>query len=237
MKKDRVNGILIGIFYIVAAASAVMAVLLYQPLLSGDWYMAVVNGSKTAVLVGVMNDILLIMTAVGTAVMLFPYVRLWNEHSALAYLCFRFMEAVFIAIGVVSILGLLSLSSAYGAGQFVNEGAYHQIGSVLQSFHAWTSILGPNLMLGLNTLLYSYLLYKTEIVPKRLALFGMLTAVMVFLAGLLNMFDIIGPLSTLKGLIALPVGIYELSLATWLIIKGFNTKKLEILRGSKSYAE
>lgn len=234
MKKDRVNGILIGIFYIVAAASAVIAVLLYQPILSGDWYMAVVNGSKTAVLVGVINDILLILTAVGTAVMLFPYVRLWNEHSALAYLCFRFMEAVFIAIGVVSILGLLSLSSDYGAGQFVNEGAYHHIGSVLQSFHAWTAILGPNLMLGSNTFLYSYLLYKTEIVPKRLALFGMLTAVMVFLAGLLNMLDIIEPFSTIKGLIALPIGIYELSLATWLIIKGFNTEKLEILRGSKN---
>ena len=234
MKKDRMNGIYIGIFYIVAAVSAVIAVLLYQPLLSGDWYMAVVNGSETAVLVGVMNDILLIVTAVGTAVMLFPYVRLWNEHSALAYLCFRFMEAVFIAIGVVSILGLLSLSSDYGAGSIGNEVSYHHIGSVLQSFHAWTAILGPNLMLGLNTLLYSYLLFKTEIVPKRLAIFGMLTAVMVFLAGLLDMFGIIGSFSTIKGIIALPIAIYELSLAAWLIIKGFNTEKLEILRRSKS---
>ena len=212
MKKDRMNGILIGIFYFVAAVSAVIAVLLYQPILSEDWYRLAVNGSETAVLVGVMNDILLIVTAVGTAVMLFPYVRLWNEHSALAYLCFRFMEAVFIAIGVVSILGLLSLSTDYGAGHLANEETYHHIGSVLQSFHAWTFILGPNLMLGLNTLLYSYLLYKTEIVPKRLAVFGMLTAVMVFLAGLLDLFDIIGSFSTIKGIIVMSSSLYSTKL-------------------------
>lgn len=233
LKRDRMNGILIGIFYIAAAVSAVIAVLLYQPILSEDWYNVAVNGLETTVLIGVMNDILLIVAAIGTAVMLFPYVRLWNEHSALAYLCFRFMEVVFIAIGVVGILGLLSLSSDYGSGH-INEGTYHHIGSIFQSFHTWTSILGPNLMLGLNTLLYSYLLYKTEIIPKRLAVFGILTAVMVFFAGLLDMIDIIDSFSAIKGLIALPIGIYELSLAAWLIIKGFNTEKLKILRGNKS---
>lgn len=46
MKKDRMNGILIGLFYIVAAVSAVIAVLLYQPILSEDWYMAAVNGGN-----------------------------------------------------------------------------------------------------------------------------------------------------------------------------------------------
>ena len=230
MNQDRRNGIIIGILYFVAAVSAVIAVLLYEPILSEDWYKTGAEGLETAVLAGVMNDILLIIAAVGTAVMLFPYVRLWNEHSALAYLCFRFMEAVFIAIGIVGILALVTLSSEYGT---VNEETYHHLGKALQSFHAWTSILGPNLMLGLNTILYSYLLYKTELVPKRLSLFGMLTAAMVFLAGLLDMFDIIGSFSPLKGVIALPIAIYELSLGTWLIIKSFDTEKLEILRGGK----
>jgi len=228
MKKDRMNGILIGCFYIVAAVSAVIAVLLYEPLLSDNWIITVANGLETAILMGVVSDILLIISAVGTAVMLFPYVRLRNEHTALGYLCFRFMEAVFIAIGVLSMLGLLSLSSNYEAGN--NEAAYLSLGNVLQAIHAWAQILGPNLMLGINTLLYSYLLYKTEIVPKSLSLFGMLTAVLVFLAGLLNMFGIIGTFSALKGFIALPVGVYELSLAAWLMIKGFNIEKLKALR-------
>ncbi|MUK88234.1 DUF4386 family protein [Ornithinibacillus sp. L9] len=229
MTNDRVNGILIGIFYIAAAVTSIIAVVLYEPVLSEQWYMTVENGMEMKVLIGVFNDILLVVSAVGTAVMLFPYIRLWNEHLALGYLCFRFMEAVFIAIGLVSILGLLQLSG-YSEGSGENLLA---VGSTLQAFHGWTFMLGPNLMLGLNTFLYSYLLFQTRLVPKSLALFGMVTAVMVFIAGVLEMFGIVEPLSTTKGLIALPVGVYEMSLAVWLIVKGFNKQKLEELRRGK----
>ncbi|WP_281378980.1 hypothetical protein [Paenibacillus endophyticus] len=58
----------------------------------------------------------------------------------------------------------------------------------------------------------------------------MITAVLVFIAGLLEMFGMVEPLSAVKGIIALPVGIYELSLATWLIVKGFHKENLNKLR-------
>ena len=96
---------------------------------------------------------------------------------------------------------------------------------MLQSFHRWTLVLGPNLMLGINTMMYSYLFFRTGLVPKPLALFGMVTAVLVFIAGLLDMFGIIEPISTAKGLIALPLGVYEMSLAVWLIVKGFHKQQ------------
>jgi hypothetical protein len=224
------NGIIIGVFYIMATVSAVIAVIFYQPVLSDQWYLAVENGFETKILLGVLNDLLLVVSAVGTAVMLFPYIRKWNEHLALGYLCFRFMEAVFIAIGLVSILGLLSLSMHYETGTLTNE-TVQAAGFLLQSFHRWTFMLGPNLMLGINTFLYSYLLLRTGLVPKPLAIFGMVTAVLVFGAGLLDMFGSIEPVSTAKGILALPVGVYEMILAVWLMVKGFNKQKLNELRG------
>ncbi len=230
MTKDRMNGIIIGFLYIIAAVSSVIAVVFYEPVLSEQWYLAVEMGSQTKVLVGVINDLLLVMAAVGTAVMLFPYLRHWNEHIALGYLCFRFMEAVFISIGLVSILGLLNLSIHYDAGSLPIEESQFAVGLMLQAFHQWTFMLGPNFMLGINTFMYSYLLFKTGLVPKPLALFGMITAVLVFTAGLLEMFGVIEPLSAAKGLIALPVGVYEMSLALWLIVKGFHKRKLQELK-------
>jgi len=230
MTQDRRNGIIIGIFYIAAAVTSVIAVISYEPVLSEQWYMSVANGLKTKVLLGVFNDLLLIITAVGTAVMLFPYLRRWNEHLALGHLCFRFMEAVLIAIGVVSILGLLQLSIHYEANSIASEDNLREIGYLLQAFHRWTSMLGPNLMLGINTALYSYLLFRTGLVPRPLALFGIITAVLVFTAGLLEMFGVVEPLSAVKGVIALPVGVYELSLAAWLIVKGFHKENLEKLK-------
>ncbi|MBS4175051.1 DUF4386 domain-containing protein [Bacillus sp. FJAT-49736] len=230
MTRDRMNGMIIGVFYIVAAITSIIAVVLYQPVLSEQWYMTVANGHETKVLVGAINDLLLVVTAIGTAVMFFPYLRGWNEHIALGYLCLRFMEAVFIAIGIVSILGLWSISIQYEAGNFTNVDNLSSIGFMLQSLYRWTTLLGPNFMLGLNTVLYSYLLFRTAIVPKPLALFGMITALMVFLAGLLEMFGLVEPYSTVKGLIALPVGVYEISLAFWLIVKGFYKEKLRALK-------
>jgi hypothetical protein len=229
MTQDRKNGIIIGILYIVAAATSIIAIIFYQSVLSEQWYLSAVNGLETKVLLGVLNDVLLVGAAIGTAVMLFPYLRRWNEHIALGYLCFRFMEAVFIAIGLVSILGLLHLSIQYEEGSLAS-GNLHAAGLLLQSFHRWTFMLGPNLMLGLNTLMYSYLLFRTGLVPRKLALFGMVTAVMVFVAGLLDMFGVVEPISPVKGLIALPVGVYEMSLAVWLIVKGFHKRNLEELK-------
>ncbi|GIO34391.1 MULTISPECIES: DUF4386 domain-containing protein [Paenibacillus] len=230
MKQDRRNAIILGIFYILAAVTSIIAVVLYGPVLSESWQTAVANGSETKILIGVCNDLLLVVTAVGTAVMLFPYVRHWNEHLALGYLCFRFMEAVFIAIGLVSILGLLQLSSYYDTADLASKTNIEPMGLLLQAIYRWTAMLGPNLMLGVNTSLYSYLLYRTGYVPRPLAIFGMVTAVMVFIAGLLQMFGIIGPYSAVKGLMALPVGVYEMSLAVWLIAKGFHGETLAKLR-------
>ena len=59
----------------------------------------------------------------------------------------------------------------------------------------------------------------------------MVTAVLVFGAGLLDMFGSIEPVSTAKGILALPVGVYEMILAVWLMVKGFNKQKLNELRG------
>lgn len=87
MIQDRRNARILGIFNILAAVTSIIAVVLYGPVLSEQWKMAVANGSETKVLIGVLNDLLLIVTTVGTAVMLFPYVRHWNEHLALGYLC------------------------------------------------------------------------------------------------------------------------------------------------------
>ncbi|MEH7223661.1 DUF4386 domain-containing protein [Bacillus sp. JJ1566] len=229
MRQDRVNGIIIGILYIVAAVTSVIAVVYYQPVLSDQWYMSVVDGFETKVLIGVLNDLFLVVAAIGTAVMLFPYLRSWNERIALGYLCFRFMEAIFIAIGLISILGLLHLSLYYEADN-LNSESLHALGLMLQSFHRWTFMLGPNLMLGLNTVMYSYLLFKTGLVPKPLAQYGMISAILVFVAGLLDMFGIVEPISAAKGLIALPVGVYEMSLAVWLIVKGFHNQNLEKLK-------
>lgn len=225
MQIKRTHAIWIGVFYIIAAASSIVAVLLYQPVLTADWYVAVGDGKGQQVLIGVLNDLLLVVSAIGTAVLFFPYLRKTSEHLALLHLSFRFMEAVVIMLGLVGILGLYQLSGAYAAGLFTQAADLAATGIAFQSLHRWTFLIGPNLMLGLNTTIYSYLLFKSRLVPRPLATFGMITAVMVFIAGLLDLFGVITPDSAVKGLLALPVGVYEISLAVYLIAKGIRGER------------
>lgn len=224
----RRNAIIIGIFYILAAVSAVIAVILYEPIMESTWYEVTVNGQRNSVLMGVLNDLLLVITAVGTTVMLAPYLRKISQHLSLAYFSFRYMEAVFISIGIVAVLALVSLGDAFAEGVVTNSEILQPSGILLQGIHRWVMVLGPNLMLGVNTFIYSYLLIQSKLVPKPLATFGMIVSVMVFVAGTLDLLGVIDPWSIVKGLAALPLGVYEISLAIYLIAKGFQSEGIEL---------
>lgn len=228
MLKDRTKANLIGIFYILAAVASVIAVALYTPVMSDEFHVVVQNGQRTSVLWGVVMDLVLLVSAVGTTAFLAPYLSRVDKQLSLAYFGTRFMEAVLIGIGLASVLVLISLGDAFAAGQVTDSQALLAHGYAWQGMHRWIMVLGPNFMLGINTFIYSLLFVRSKLIPKKLAYFGIVTAVMVFIAGFLDMFGIIEPWSTAKGLIALPIGVYEISLAVYLLVKGFRQEGLTL---------
>lgn len=224
---------LVGVLFILAAVSAVAGVILYDPILNGSDYL--INGSEHAnqVIWGALMELILVVSAVGTATTMFPILRRYNETIALWHVCFRFLEAIIITIGVISVLSLLTLSREFVAAGAQDAAAFHASGTVLKAIHEWTFMLGPNFMLGINTLMYSYIFYKTKLVPRFIAILGMTGATLVFVCALLVMFDVIEQVSVWGGLLALPVAANEMILAVWLIMKGFNSSALARLFSKK----
>lgn len=218
----RKSAITVGVFFIFATVSAILGLLFYQPILAGPNYL--INGAahQNQVALGALMELILVGTAIGTAIGLFPVLRSYGERIALGHLFFRFLEAVVITMGIVSVLSLLSLSQDFAAADAPDASAYHAAGTLLLAIHTWTFALGPLLMLGINTFMYSSLLYKSRLVPRPLAVLGLSGAVLVFGAGLLVLFGVAPQLSVLVSLLALPIASYEMILAVWLIVKGFN---------------
>src|SRR5687767_12751145 len=64
--------------------------------------------------------------------------------------------------------------------------------------------------------MYSYMLFKSRLVPRPLATLGLTGAALVTVAALLAMFDIARPFTAVSGLLAAPIGVYEMILAGWL---------------------
>ncbi|QHW33559.1 DUF4386 domain-containing protein [Paenibacillus rhizovicinus] len=222
MKSGQAAGKVVGVLFILAAVSSIAGLVLYDPILSGSDYLN--NGAAHAnqVILGALMELILVVSAIGTSITMFPFLRRYNESLALGHVCFRFMEAVIIIIGIVSMLALLTMSQEYAANGAADEDAYLASGTVLHAVHDWTFLLGPNFMLGINTMMYSYIFYRTKLVPRYISILGMTGATLVFAASLLEMFGAFAQVSVWGALLSLPVAANEMILAVWLIVKGFN---------------
>jgi hypothetical protein len=221
------NTTITGLFFIAATTFAVIGLLLYNPLLNYADYLNRGATNATTIILGAISELMLILANTGTALMLYPYLRLYSKHLGLAYFCFRLLEVVFISIGIISMLGLLSLSIDYTSNfQNADLKTYQTVGSLLKAIHDWTFIIGPHFILGINTFVYSFVFFKTKMVPHKLALLGLIGAVLVFTVGNLEMLNVLPQFSVTAILLVLPISLYEMILAGWLIKRGLNFDNL-----------
>lgn len=222
--KDRVNGKFTGLFFITATVTAIIGLLLYDPILKTNDFLMSGAANSSQIVLGAIFELILVISAIGTAIMLFPYLRKFDGRFALGYLVFRLTEAILILVGIVSVLALLTVSKNAVTASAPTVESLRAVGIALIGMHDWTFILGPCIMLGVNTSIYSFVFYRTKLVPRSLASLGIIGSVLILISGILAMFNIV-PLFTMGAmLLALPIAVYEMILAGWLIAKGFSVK-------------
>src|SRR6476661_3702023 len=128
---------LAGVLFVITFVTSIPALALYTNVLN-ETHFIVGGGSDTKVFLGAFLEMLLIVANVGTALVLFPILKRQDETLALGYVAARIMESVFIAIGIVSVLSIVTLQDAgsHSAGLL-------PIGKTLVAVHDWTFLLGP----------------------------------------------------------------------------------------------
>jgi Domain of unknown function (DUF4386) len=217
MTSTRRSAVLAGVFFIVAAVAAIVGLALYDPVLGDSRLIAGGTGDDTQVLFGALFEVLLAISVIGTAVTLYPIVRRQSEGIALGYVAGRVSEAVIIAVGIISVLSVVTLGqeSAGDAASLV------AVGDALVAIHDWTFLLGPGFAIGVNTLLLAYLMYRSGLVPRPIAVIGLVGGPVVFASSIAVLFGAYEQISTWGALGGLPVFAWEMSLAVWLIAKGF----------------
>ncbi|MEH6937335.1 DUF4386 domain-containing protein [Bacillus sp. JJ664] len=233
MNSYRNSAKIVGVLFILAAVTAIIGLKLYDPILKDPDYLIQGSGHAKQVILGALMELLLVVSAVGTATTMFPILRKYNETIALWHVCFRFLEAIIITVGVISVLSLLTLSREFVAAGAPEIAAYQTSGILLKAVHDWTFMLGPLFMLGINTLMYSYIFYQSNLVPRFISCLGITGAIVVFIYALLVMFGFIQQISVLGAIMALPVAANEIILAIWLITKGFNESALAAISVKK----
>jgi hypothetical protein len=208
-----------GVLFILTFVTSIAGALLYTPALSDAGYITGA-GADTRVLLGALFELGLVITNIGTAVVLFPILRHQDEGLALGYVTARVVECTFIVIGMVSVVSIVTLrQQAAGA----DSGSLLAVGRALVVVHDWTFLLGPGFVVGIgNGLILGWLMYRSGLMPQRLALIGVVGGPLLAASGIAVLLGIIGKGSAWQGVATIPEIIWEASIGLVLTFKGFS---------------
>lgn len=178
--------------------------------------------SETTVYFGVVLEFLLIVANIGTAVVLYPVVKRQSEGLALGYVTARIVESTFILVGLISIISMVSVNEALAGATGAQAAALTAQVSSLAATYDWAFLFGPGLVVGFgNGLILGYLMYRSGLVPRRMAMFGLVGGPMLILSFGLILFGVYENGSGPAFLMALPEIIWEGSLGIYCAWKGF----------------
>jgi Domain of unknown function (DUF4386) len=213
------------LFVITFVASIPAALALYTVVLDHPNYI-VGAGADSRIAVGALLEMILIVANIGTAVVLFPILKRQNESLALGFITARVMESAFIAIGIVSLLAVVTLRQDVGAA---GGSSLVTAGRSLVAVHDWTFLLGPGWVVGVgNGLILGYLMYRSGLVPWGMAMLGLIGGPLIILSGTLVLFDVIQPGSGAQVIATVPEFFWELSFGIYLMVKGFKPSPITV---------
>ena len=225
-KIARVTGVLFLITYITSIPAFFV---LYAPVL-GDPRYIVGAGADSSVQWGAFSELILIIANIGTAVVLYPVVKRANEILALGFVTARVIESTFIAIGLLSLLTVVTLRQEAAAGADV--ASLLTAGASLVALHDWTFQLGPGFVVGVgNGLILGYLMYKSALVPRPLAVLGLIAGPLLIASGSAVVLGVIEAGGAVQTIVVLPEFLWELALGIWLTVRGFNPSAIARLEG------
>ena len=177
--------------------------------------LANVATNRTIFTLGAVTMLLNSAAVIGIGALWFPILKRHSEPVALTYLATRILEAAFLAVGVMSLLSLTGLGESYANSAAAAGAHFETVSTVAVHLNSLAYQIGMA-TLGLGSLFFCYLLFRTALVPRMLAAWGFIGYAVFALGMVLDLFGFdVGMLLTIPG------GLFELVFAAWLIAKGF----------------
>ena len=174
---------------------------------------------------GAFSEAILIIANIGTATAMYTVIKRQHPNLAISYVAARIIECVIIGVGVLSVLTIVTMRQDYASSGSSATGLT-AVGDALVTLQEWTFAVGPGFVVGIgNGLILGYIMYRTGLVPRRLAVLGLIGGPLIILSGSAAMLGIIEVGSVWQTLPAAPEFVWELGLGLYLIAKGFRTDR------------
>lgn len=224
----RTTAKVVGVVYLLGFVVGIGGNVLVQSILGAPDPLAAVSASSMTVAIGV---ILWLMSAVGDTahgVLMFPILKQHGERMAFGYLAARIVDAVFIAVMVLFMLVQIPLGSEYMKAAAPGASYLQELSTVSVQASQYAYAIGMS-ALGLAGLVLNYVFYRARLVPRPIAIWGLVGYAIIFV-GMVS--EIMG--SGLGLASSIPGGLWEVFTGVWLIVRGFNSSAVSSERTTSS---
>jgi uncharacterized protein DUF4386 len=206
-----------GVWWLITFVTSIPALILYDPLLNDSNYI-LSSGAETRIQLGAFLEVGLVISGIATAVVMYPVLKRQSQSLALGYVGCRIVESCMIAVGIVSVLSVLTLRDDLGA----NAAGLGTVGRSLVAVHDATFLLGPAFCAAVgNGMLLGYLMFRSGLVPRRLAMIGLVGGPLALVTATAVLFGAWEQTSLTGFVFTLPEAVWEFSLGIYLLVKGY----------------
>ena len=224
----RLTAILVASLFLTSAAGAIAGAALINPIINAPGYLSGVAAQSATLTGGMLLWMVNNVGIVAIGLLMFPILKQQNEALALGYVSMRMFEGLLMTVGVMFAMLLIPLSQEFVKAGAADAATFQAIGAVLkQGENTFLNTL-QLLFLGLGGLIFTILLFRGRLVPRAIAVVGIVGYGLCLIAFVIALFGILDSTPGGPGtLLAVPVAFFEIILMpVWLYTKGFNTARL-----------
>jgi hypothetical protein len=207
-----------GVLYIVQMAAAVISYsVILEPLLYRDAFPGVLAEHASAVRLAMLLDLVCGASVFGIAIVLYPVLKRFSERVALWYVGQRLTELVSFMIGGFLLLVMLRIGQDITGGAVTAAADTEALATYLRSARGAIQNIAL-LIYCLGAWALYGLLFYSRLVPRFISVWGILAVALLCIEIMTNIYG------TSAGgmMIMMPLGLNEVFLGIWLIVKGFN---------------
>ena len=207
---------IVGILFITATITSSLSIWITEPIIEATNLLEAFSDKSSQIAVA---GLLMLVDAISVAfiaILLFPILKKKSESLALGYVGMRIMEGILFAAYVAVLLTVLFISKEYSASNVQEVSNFKPIGQSFLILAEWTFDIGLGIVFAISAMILNYLLFRFALVPKWLAVWGFLGALITMTIVLLKFYDI-----QVTEALDFVIGIQEMVFAVWLIVKGF----------------
>jgi len=225
MDKNKKIARMVGILFIIGTVAGILSAMIVPPILNASDYLVQLSENKNTIVVGVLLVLTMGISLSMMSVVLFPVIKKYNEALALGAVIFRGALELASYLGIaISWLLLITLSKEFVSAGMPAASNFPLMGTMLLDAGSQIGSTGLGaVVFSIGAIIIYYVFYKTKLIPTWLSLWGLFGAILNLPAPILFMFGFDFEF------LVIPLGVQEMIMAVWLIVKGFNSSAFDSL--------